>query len=55
MEFDVAEAVRERTLHPRRRPLRLLLFRHGESVMNVQPGVVSGRSKERARVVQMSI
>mmetsp|Transcript_63587 Transcript_63587/g.168451 ORF Transcript_63587/g.168451 Transcript_63587/m.168451 type:complete len:271 (-) Transcript_63587:90-902(-) len=44
MEFDLAEAARERTLRPGRRPLRLLLFRHGESAMNVQPDIVSGRS-----------
>lgn len=41
---DSAEEARERAERPRRRPLRLLLIRHGESAMNVRPDLIGGRS-----------
>ena len=44
LAIDVQNEETERHLRPSRRPLRLLLIRHGESAMNVQPGLIGGRS-----------
>ena len=44
ISHDAKERTRERKRRPARRALRLLLVRHGESAMNVQPGLIGGRS-----------
>eukprot|EP00930_Biecheleria_cincta_P092096 TRINITY_DN81903_c0_g1_i1.p1 TRINITY_DN81903_c0_g1~~TRINITY_DN81903_c0_g1_i1.p1 ORF type:complete len:265 (-),score=33.98 TRINITY_DN81903_c0_g1_i1:38-832(-) len=44
VDFDIAEAARDRAERPHRRPLRLLLIRHGQSAMNVTSNLIGGRS-----------
>ena len=43
-ELDERFAAAEAAARSSRRPVRILLIRHGESNMNVQPGLVCGRS-----------
>jgi len=43
-DFDAKEKSREREARKHRRNLRLLLVRHGQSAMNVQRGIIGGRS-----------
>ena len=46
LEMDVGLRAREANERKRRRKVRFIIIRHGESEMNLQPGVVGGRSND---------